>query len=111
MKFRFHIYAYDTLRRSREKSSYQRDNIERHEKVWWVRCDLAKYDIRINGAEIFIGLEWIDDRQSREKDAHGSTCVGAWKMEQYRNHNEKVTQVVLKAKGGERLFNTNIMVT
>jgi hypothetical protein len=101
LKFRFHIYAYDSVHHGPGEELLSREIILRERKKFgWVRFDLAPYDIRVSEKKFLIGFEWIDDRQSRESMLKGLRAWERWKLEQYRQHNEKIEQVTVRSDGG-----------
>ncbi len=102
LKFRFHIYAYDSIRKAPGEELLSKEIILKDNKRFgWVRCDLSSYDIQVGEKKFFIGFEWIDDRLSREKMLKGLRAWERWKMEQYHNHNQKVEQIVTRESGSE----------
>ncbi len=104
LKFRFHIYAYDSITNVPGEELLSKEIfLKDTKKFGWVRCDLSQFDIRITERKVLIGFEWIDDRLSRERMLKGLRAWERWKMEQYNNHNQKVERIVVHEHAGETI--------
>lgn len=101
LKFRFHIYAYDSVRESPGEELLNKEIMLKETKRFgWLRFDISKQDIRIDVKRFFIAFEWIDDRHTRETMLKGLRAWEGWKMEEFNNHNEKVERIVSKDSDG-----------
>ncbi len=105
LKFRFHIYAYDsTYDRPGEELLTKEIMLTETKRFGWLRFDMSKQDIRIDAKRFFIAFEWIDDRETRDTMLKGLRAWERWKMEQFNDHNEKVEKIITKdSDGAERV--------
>ena len=97
IKFRFHVYEFDSINRKPGKDLLNREIILTEEKKFgWLRFDLSHENITINNRKICIGFEWIDDRQYRIGMINGLRQWELWKKEQFALGNKKVEYISQK---------------
>jgi len=91
IKFRFHVYEFDSINRKPGKDLLNREIILTEQKKFgWLRFDLAHENIMVDKRKICIGFEWIDDRQYRMGMINGLRQWELWKKEQFALGNKKV---------------------
>jgi hypothetical protein len=91
LKFRFHIYEFDSVNRRPGKDLLAQETIlTENKKFGWLRFDLGTKNIILNRKQVCIGFEWIDDRKDRVAMLEGLRAWEAWKKEQFDLGNKKV---------------------
>ena len=92
LKFRFHIYSYDSVKGIPGEELLSKEiMLPGDKKFGWLRYDLAKHKIALSAKRFCIGFEWIDDRQTREQLLAGLKEWEAWKKEEFKKGNPKVS--------------------
>ena len=112
IKFRFHIYEFDSINRKPGKDLLNREIILTEEKKFgWLRFDISHENIIVNKRKICIGFEWIDDRQYRMGMINGLRQWELWKKEQFALGNKKVEYISPKSGdvGGYYKYHGNMM--
>ena len=112
IKFRFHIYEFDSINRKPGKDLLNREIILTEQKKFgWLRFDLSRENITVNRKKICIGFEWIDVRQYRMGMINGLRQWELWKKEQFALGNKKVEYISPKDGdvGGYYKYHGNMM--
>ena len=91
LKFRFHIYEFDSVNRKPGRDLLTKEIILTEEKKFgWLRFDLSRENITVSKQKVCIGFEWLDDRQYRIAMLNGLRQWEVWKKEQFDLGNKKV---------------------
>jgi hypothetical protein len=94
IKFRFHVYEFDSINRRPGKDLLNREIILTEKKKFgWLRFDLSHENIVVNKKKICIGFEWLDDRRYRMEMIKGLRQWELWKKEQFALGNKKVEYI------------------
>jgi hypothetical protein len=112
VKFRFHIYEFDSVNRKPGKELLTNEIILKEEKKFgWLRFNLARENITINKRKVCIGFEWLDDRQYRFAMVNGLRQWEVWKKEQFEIGNKKVEYIPPKTaeETGNYKYHGNMM--
>jgi hypothetical protein len=101
LKFRFHLYAYDTVNQVPGVELLNKEIILRETKKFgWLRFDLAREMMVISHRRFCIGFEWIDDRNTRTRMLAGLQAWEKWRRNEYEKGNPNVEKVVKPGPDG-----------
>ncbi len=93
-KLRLHFYAYDSVRNAPSNELLTKEIILKETKRFgWLRFNLSGYEIVLNEKYFLIGLEWIDDNQTRKSLMAGFRDWEKWKKDQYDSGNKSVEYI------------------
>ncbi|MGE0771977.1 MAG: carboxypeptidase-like regulatory domain-containing protein [Cyclobacteriaceae bacterium] len=104
LKLRLHFYALDTLSGGPGHELLQKEvMLTETKKYGWLRYDLRHLGISIPHQQFFVGLEWIDERATRQQMINGLRDWEQWKKIQFEEGNNKVERII-DAKNGKILY-------
>ena len=90
LKLRFHVYAFDSIKRQPGKELLTREIILKENKRFgWLRFELSNENILLNEKRVCIGFEWIDERHDRIRMLEGLRDWERWKELQFNLGNKK----------------------
>jgi hypothetical protein len=105
LQFRFHIYAYDSVRQMPGEDLLTKEIIlKEDQRFGWLRFDLSYNRVKLNQKKFFIGFEWLDDRTSRNALLKSLRQWEQWRKEQYKAGNKKVERSVTKDETGNEVI-------
>lgn len=100
LRFRFHIYSFDSIAQTPGEELLQRDiMLTETKRFGWLRFDLASYAIAIDRKKFCIGFEWIDNRSTRQRMLTGLQAWEKWKRSEYENGNSQVEKSSVNQDG------------
>lgn len=100
-RFRLHFYELDSVCDCPGSEILTEEIILKGEKRFgWERFDLSDKELFIPLNHVFVGLEWLEDRSSREKMLAGLKEWEEWKRSQYVKGDEKVEKVISSHPNG-----------
>ena len=95
LRFRLHFYAYDSIKDQPGEELLRKEVMleKADQRFGWVRFDMKDKDIYIPHKKVFLGLEWIDNRETRKQLLKSLSDWNQWRVDQYLAGNEKVKKV------------------
>jgi hypothetical protein len=91
LKLRFHVYAFDSIKKQPGKELLTREIILiENKRFGWLRFDLSNENILLEEKRVCIGFEWIDERHDRIRMLTGLRDWERWKELQFNLGNKKV---------------------